>query len=196
MITVQSFTGTIAENHMHELARLRIEVFQDYPYLYDGSMDYELDYLKTYSASTDSIIAIAFDDDKVIGASTGIPMTAETENIKAPWQERGYDVQKIFYFGESVLDKAYRGMGIGVQFFEHRERWVKKLKRFDIATFCGVIRPDDHPLRPENYIPLDNFWEKRGFQKTEGVICHMRWKDVNEAHETAKPLYFWYKTLD
>lgn len=196
MITVKSFTGTIAENHILELARLRLQVFRDYPYLYDGSMDYELDYLKTYSTSADSIIAIAFDGDKVIGASTGIPLAAETDNIKTPWLERGYDVHKLFYFGESVLDKAYRGKGIGVRFFEHRERWAKSLGRFDRATFCGVIRPDDHPLRPDHYVPLDDFWKNRGYQKTEDLLCYISWKDINEAHETAKPLHFWYKALD
>lgn len=196
MITVKSFAGTIAENHIHELARLRIQVFRDYPYLYDGSIEYELDYLKTYSCSSDSIIVIAFDNDKVIGASTGIPIEAETENIKAPWIARGYNIHKIFYFGESVLDKAYRGRGIGVRFFEHREHWAKSLRRFDRTTFCGVVRPDNHPLRPDNFTPLDNFWRNRGYQKTEDLVCNISWKDINEAHETPKPLHFWYKSLD
>jgi hypothetical protein len=32
-----------------ELAKLRIEIFKSYPYLYDGDLDYEHNYLNTYS---------------------------------------------------------------------------------------------------------------------------------------------------
>lgn len=195
MITVKSFTGSIEEKYIVELAKLRIEVFKDFPYLYEGSMDYEKAYLKTYDDSQDRIIVIAFDDQKIIGASTGIPMEFETDNIKKPWVDQNFEVEHIFYYGESVLLKAYRGKGVGVQFFKHRENWVKELKRFNLITFCGVVRPHNHPLKPDNYSPLDDFWGKRGFVKTENLACRMSWKDINEETESEKLLHFWYKNL-
>jgi GNAT superfamily N-acetyltransferase len=32
------------------------------------------------------------------------------------------DLSRIFYFGESVLLSQYRGQGVGVRFFEEREK--------------------------------------------------------------------------
>ncbi|NJL76544.1 MAG: GNAT family N-acetyltransferase [Saprospiraceae bacterium] len=195
MIIIKSFTGSIEEEYIIELAKLRMEVFKDFPYLYEGSMDYEKAYLKIYNHSQDRIIVIAFDGQNIVGASTGIPMEFETDNVKKPWLEQNFDTEKIFYYGESVLLKAYRGRGIGVQFFKHRENWVKELNRFNLITFCGVVRPSNHPLKPDDYHPLDDFWEKRGFVKTKNLVCRMNWKDINEETESQKLLHFWYKNL-
>lgn len=196
MISIQSFTTSIDSKIISELARLRIQVFRDYPYLYDGSMDYEMQYLQTHLNAPQSIVVVAFDGDQVVGASTALPMAAETENIKEPWLAKGFDVDKIFYFGESVLLNTYRSQGIGVAFFEHREKWARQCGQFDILTFCGVVRPDKHPLKPDNYVPLDNFWTKRGFVKTPDIVCRIAWKDIDQEHETEKPLHFWMKYLN
>lgn len=192
---IQSYTGTAALPYLQHLAQLRIQVFRDFPYLYEGDLAYEMDYLQTYLNAPNSIIVIAFDAEKVVGASTGIPMALEPENIQAPWKEQGYDIDKIFYYGESVLLKAYRGRGIGVQFFEHREQWARQLGHFDRVTFCGVMRPNEHPQKPQDYVSLDDFWIKRGFTKTKDLVCYISWLDVGEMTESPKPLHFWYKSL-
>lgn len=178
-----------------ELARLRIEVFRDFPYLYDGSLEYERSYLERLVHCPESILVVAFDADKVVGVSTGLPLEAETDNVQRPWIEKGVDITRIFYYGESVLQKEYRGMGVGVRFFEEREKWARSLRRFDIITFCAVIRPQNHPLKPPGYIPLDAFWTKRGFTKTAHTICQMSWQDRGEATESKKSLHFWTKPL-
>lgn len=192
---LQSFTGAAAHPYIPDLARLRISVFRDFPYLYDGSPAYEQDYLRTFFEAPDSLLVVAFDGGTVVGASTGMPLEHETENIQKPWKNMAFDLARIFYYGESVLEKTYRGRGIGLRFFEERERWARSLNRFDYAAFCAVVRPEDHPLRPAGYRPLDDFWKKRGFVKTRDLVCHMRWQDVGETEETEKALCFWWKRL-
>lgn len=193
-IQLQSFSGITMLPYLDDLAKLRIEVFREFPYLYDGNIGYEQHYLHTLANAPDSVIVVAFDKDKVVGASTGIPMTSETSAVQKPFVEQGYDIDKIFYFGESVLQKSYRGQGIGVEFFKHREAHACGLNRFEYVTFCSVIRAADHPLRPKDYLPLDYFWKKRGFEQTE-MVCYMTWKEVGEAEESTKPLRFWMKHL-
>ncbi len=193
-IRVQSFTGEAALPYIDDLARLRMEVFRDFPYLYDGDLAYEAEYLQAFVNAPDSVLVIAFDGEKVVGASTALPLLHETLNIQKPFLENGYDISKIFYFGESVLRKAYRGQGIGVEFFKYREAHARQLGSFQYLSFCGVVRPTDHPLRPADYAPLDDFWRRRGFQQTD-MICFMEWKDLNATKETAKPLCFWIKAL-
>ena len=193
-IRVQSLWGKDIIEYKNELAQLRLKVFRDYPYLYDGTIEYEEEYLETLIESPQSILAVAFDHDRVVGASTGMPLKYETDEIKQPWLKEVIDIEKVFYFSESVLLKEYRGLGIGVKFFEEREKWARQLD-YKLATFCGVIRAKEDPNKPENYVTLDRFWKNRGYQKKVGVICTLTWKQIDESQESAKNLQFWYKFL-
>ena len=192
-IRIERCSGAALGHYVPELARLRIEVFRDFPYLYDGDYDYEKKYLQTYIDTPESVIVLAFDGDKVVGASTAIPMQYETDQLKKPFLEQGYNLAEVFYCSESVLNKDYRGLGLGVQFFEQREAHAEELGGFKIITFCCVERSVDHPRRPANYVPLDLFWNKRGYVKYPELKTTYSWKDLDETQETLKPMTFWLK---
>jgi len=192
-IRVERLSGAALKQYIPELARLRIEVFYDFPYLYAGDMEYEKKYLQTYIDCPESVIVIAFDDDKVVGASTAIPMKFETDELKKPFIEHNYNLDEVFYCSESVLNKNYRGFGIGVRFFEEREAHAQDLGGFKHITFCCVERPADHPRRPADYVPLDRFWNKRGYFKHPELRTTYSWKDLDDAEETPKPMTFWLK---
>jgi len=194
-ISIKHLPGPELGPYLADLARLRIAVFRDFPYLYDGTVEYEEKYLQTYLNSPESIVVLALDGAKVIGASTGLPMEHETEEFKRPFVEHGYDPAKIFYCGESVLLKEYRGKGIYKQFFLGREGQARKLGRFDWCSFCCVQRPADHPLRPADYVPLDAVWSKFGYVQHPELQTTYKWKDVDQAEETAKPMVFWLKDI-
>jgi len=195
MLELKRLSGEALNQFIPELARLRIEVFRDFPYLYDGDPEYEARYLKTYIEAPDSVIVLAFDGDKVVGASTGIPLKYETDEVKAPFINAGIDVDSVFYCGESVLLSQYRGKGAGVAFFEHREQHARELGGYEFSCFCGVQRPEDHPRRPAGYKPLDNFWRKRGYEKHPELNTTFSWKELDEDHESPKPMTFWMKRL-
>ncbi len=194
-ISIKHLPGPELGPWLADLARLRITVFRDFPYLYDGTAEYEEKYLQTYLRSADSIVVLALDGDKVIGASTGLPMQDETEEFQKPFIDQGYDPARIFYCGESVLLRDYRGKGIYKEFFLGREGQARKLGRFDYCSFCCVQRPDDHPLRPADYVPLDAVWTKFGYVKHPELKTSYSWKDVDQAEETEKPMVFWMKPL-
>jgi len=193
-ISLHTYSGADLEPFLEDVARLRITVFRAFPYLYEGHMGHEREYLRTYLDAPEAAIVIARDGEQIVGASTCIPLENEPENVQKPFLEKGWDVRKIYYYGESVLLSEYRRKGIGVGFFEHRERKARSLQRFDWVCFCGVERPTGHPLRPADYVPLNHFWRRRGFQETD-LVCHMTWKDIDEPSESPKPLRFWMKEL-
>lgn len=195
VLKIESFGGAAARDYIPELARLRIEVFRDFPYLYAGSEEYERRYLQTYTDSARSVIVIAFDGGQVVGASTAVPLEDETENVIAPFRQAGLEVPRIFYFGESVLLKRYRGQGAGVAFFDRREAWARNTGAFTRAYFCGVIRPSDHPLRPADYVPLDAFWRRRGYVPVPELRAEFVWTDIGESRSTPKKMAFWSKQL-
>lgn len=185
--------GEAVTPHIADLARLRTQVFHAFPYLYEGSEDYEAAYLATYAASPESLFVLAMDEDRMVGASTGVPMTDASDVFKAPFMAAGIDPATVFYFGESVLLSSYRGRGLGVRFFEEREAYAGRLGRFDWCAFCAVERPRYHPLRPADYVPLDGFWRKRGYEHRADLRTMLAWQDIGEAEETEKPMSFWLK---
>lgn len=193
-IQILPFSGDQVLPYIEALASLRISVFRDFPYLYDGNMEYEAGYLKDFIQAPDSVLVLAFDGHEVIGASTGLPLACEPGHIKGPFLDNGFNPESVFYFGESVLKQPYRGQGIGRAFFQERENWASSLGRFDTLAFCAVIRPEDHPLRPRDYQPLDIFWQHRGFAPTD-MIAYLSWKDLDETGESPKPLRFWVKSV-
>jgi GNAT superfamily N-acetyltransferase len=195
MLRLECLSGDKLIAYIPVLAALRIQVFRDFPYLYDGDLAYEQAYLQTYIEAPDSVIVLAFDGDKVVGASTGLPLEYETDEVKQPFINAGYDVDKVFYCGESVLISTYRGQGVGVAFFEHREAHARAIGGFEYSCFCGVQRPENHPARPMDFVPLDNFWRKRGYDKHPELNTRFSWKELDEINESLKPMTFWMKHL-
>jgi len=187
-------SGSAIKKYLPALARLRIAVFRDYPYLYDGSLEYEEEYLQIYSQSDETIFVLIFDGYEVVGASSGMPLKMETEDVKKPFIEQNLPIDSIFYFGESVLLKPYRGQGFGKVFFDKREAHAQSLG-YEYATFCGVIRPNNHPLKPNNYKPLDGFWRKRGYEKRDDMKTTFIWQDFDEDAESPKKMQFWMKRI-
>lgn len=195
MTRIRILAGAEAAPHLDDLARLRIAVFRDFPYLYDGDADYERGYLATYARSPGSVFVLALDGDAVVGAATGLPMAGEPEAVRGPWLQAGVDPASVFYFGESVLLPRWRGQGIGHAFFDAREAHARALGGFALTCFCAVERPADHPLRPPGWRPLDGFWSARGYVRHPQLACTMRWREVGQAAESDHRLVFWSRPL-
>jgi GNAT superfamily N-acetyltransferase len=192
---IETYIGSQIAPLLSALADLRTEVFREWPYLYDGDAAYERDYLKVYSRNARAMLAIAFDGDKVIGASTCLPMIDAAPNIRVPLEALGLGPGRFFYFGESVLLRAYRGQGLGVKFFAAREAHAIADGVCDHAIFYAVRRAHDHPSRPPHAQPLDSFWHHRGYRPFPGLSCQMQWKEVGMAAETTHTLDAWAKKL-
>lgn len=191
---VRALTGAALVAALDDVARLRIAVFRDWPYLYDGDLDYERGYLQSYRDSDRAIVVGAFDGERLVGAATGAPLADHAEDFAAAFDGTGLDLSQIFYCAESVLLPEYRGQGVGHAFFDLREGHARALG-FAQCAFCGVQRPAGHPMRPATYRPLDDFWRARGYAPLPGVIAQFSWKDLGEETETLKPLQFWIRDL-
>ena len=179
---------------LDDLADLRITVFRDWPYLYDGDRDYERGYLAAYRDNPGAILVAALDGDRIVGAATGSPMADHASEFAAAFAVTGIDLARVFYCAESVQLPDYRGQGAGHAFFDLREAHAAALGH-DHVAFCAVQRPADHPLRPASYRPLDAFWRKRGYRPLPGVVAEFDWKDIDQPASTSKPLQFWMRQI-
>lgn len=191
---IKSVSGKALTDYIADLARLRITVFREFPYIYDGTAEYEEQYLQTYVNCDEAVVVLAIDENHIVGASTAIPMQHETAEFRQPLSTAGYDISKVFYCAESVLLPQYRGLGLGWRFFDEREAHAQRIGGFDYSCFCAVERAANHPLRPTNYQPLDSLWNKRGYYK-QSLTTRYRWKDLNMPEETDKTMSYWLKDM-
>ncbi|MDR2011703.1 MAG: GNAT family N-acetyltransferase [Rhodanobacter sp.] len=196
MIEIRACQGSEVAPYLDAVAALRIRVFRDWPYLYAGDHAYETKYLATYARSAQSLFVLALDGERVIGASTGVPLTDETPAFQRPFVERGIALTEVFYFGESVLLHDYRGCGLGHRFFDERERHARRLGRFAMTAFCAVERAMDDPRRPDGYRPNDVFWTKRGYRRQDDMFCLLEWQEIGRDVPDSHHLRFWLRPLD
>ncbi|BCX50221.1 GNAT family acetyltransferase [Haloferula helveola] len=186
--------GDLADR-IEELAALRIAVFREWPYLYDGTLDYERRYLATYLENPRARVVVADADGCLIGMSTCLPLGDEVDEFKKPIVRAGHDPDRGFYFGESVLLPDHRGKGIGREFMEARLEAARDEGGMDYCCFCAVVRAEDDPRRPSDYRPLDPFWMKMGFAPMDGVEASFDWKEVGASDETPHRMRFWMRRL-
>jgi GNAT superfamily N-acetyltransferase len=180
--------------YIAQIASLRISVFREFPYLYDGDIANEKRYLATYTCTPHSTVVLALENDAVVGVATAMPLLSHGDDVIAPVVSAGYDPAQVFYFAESVLLPAFRRQRIGHAFFDHREATARQFG-YQYAAFCAVDRPADHRRRPTTYVSHERFWQSRGFVRKSDMIATMTWRDIDEDTASPKRLTFWWKDL-
>ena len=162
-LTYEALTGADVRSVLNDVARLRISVFRDFPYLYDGSLDYERDYLARFAASDGAVVVVASDGGKVVGAATGCPLSVEHDEFKAPFSPAGWTSAAFSTAPNPCCCRTtavkVRGVISSTCARSRAATWGRAIA--PSARSCG---PTDHPARPANYTPLDPFWSKRGYR--------------------------------
>jgi ribosomal protein S18 acetylase RimI-like enzyme len=177
--TFKIFQGTEIAPFLDELAQARIKQFRYYPYLYEGSIEYEKAYLEHYITNKDTLMLAAFDEDKMVGFVTGIPLMSTAEIVhdaENKFAKVGFDANKLYYLGEVIIMPQYRNYGIGHKFVKPME---KKIIELGYEGSCGLIvdRPDDHPLRPKNFPNLELYAKSFGYVRV-GITSELPWPTI------------------
>lgn len=186
-------TGLNVKKYLEEIASLRIEIFREYPYLYDGNRNDELNYLQHYAEVSDACAIVAFDDENVVGAATGIPLGRE-EGLHAPFANSHHPVNETYYVGELLFYPAYRNQGLGVDLLAMMENYVRFLGRYRYLACATVVRPDDHPQRPQEYVQIERFLARTGFVALPGITTSFAWREI-DGSSSEHPMQFWVKSL-
>lgn len=192
MIDYAIYTGKDLLSFVDDIARLRIEVFKEWPYRYDGTLENEAKYLKKFISSDEGFCVVAKDAEKVIGISTALPLKDEEEKMQAPFIKKGYNPDDFFYLSETVLQKEYRGSGIGGKLVEMRESKASQNSKYTHLTVAAIERGQ---VPPNSSKDLSQSRRAKGFTRDPELIVWYAWKDVGADEETTKPLIFWVKPL-
>lgn len=189
---VRTLRGAEIAEHVASLGRLRIAVFREWPYLYEGVLADEEQYLSAFARATSATLVVAFDGTKIVGASSAMALEEEHEPLRSPFTSAGLSPRDYYYLAESVLLPEYRGSGLGHRFFDERERAGRELG-FQRFAFCAVVRSADDPRRPTDYRELTAFWEKRGYRSSE-LVASLAWREVGASERSWHDLRFWLRT--
>ncbi|MEM6890321.1 MAG: GNAT family N-acetyltransferase, partial [Pseudomonadota bacterium] len=138
-LTVRRLSKELLAEALPDIARLRIAVFRDWPYLYDGDAVYEERYLRPYLDSPGACVVGAFDGARLVGAATATPLADHADDFAAAFEGAGMDLATLYYCAESVLLPDYRGQGAGHRFFDLREEAARE-QGFREVCFASVIR--------------------------------------------------------
>lgn len=177
------------------MAKLRMEVLREYPFQEESDLYREMQYLRKIAACKETIAVMIFDGTTLVGASVGYPLSIEEPNIAKPFSEKKLPIDSFYYFGDSILLRQYRGRGIGHHFFDAREAHVHHYKKYKYICFCVPECLDEKREQPADYIPLVDFWRKRGYIHHPELHCIMSWKNLGDAHPTEKTMHFWVKEI-
>ncbi len=191
-IAMQLLTGPLVTACLDDLASLRLEIFREFPYLYDGVRDGELRYLGLYAETPDALVVTVTDAGKTIGAATGIPLRYETQEMISSFTLTGYPGEPIYYVGELLFYPEYRNRGLGQRLLSLVEERVRSLGKYPTLTCATVERPQDHPLRPPDYTPIERFLARTGFALLPGVTTRLTWREI-DGSTPAHVMNFWSK---
>lgn len=193
--TVRALSGDAILPWLDAVAELRMTVFREWPYLYAGDVGYERDYLSRYGRSARSVLVLAMVGDALIGASTGLPLADEDPAFQRPFVDLDVAIERVFYFGESIVLPQWRGQGIGHRFFDLRQAHARALGGFDMTAFAAVDRAEQDPRRPPNHRGNEVFWRKRGYVRQPGMTMLLRWNEI-DVGDVPHPMTFWTRPVE
>ncbi|MDD2411768.1 MAG: GNAT family N-acetyltransferase [Bacteroidales bacterium] len=195
MMEIKVVSAQEIESYIDIIANLRITIFKEYPYLYDGDYTYEQKYLKKFLETPDSLICVAYDENQIVGAITALPLKYEDELIKKPFLNQGISMDTVYYYSEALILQEYRKKGIGIKMFKMAEEKIISMEKYTFFTFAAIERNENHPQKPKDYQSPYPFFGKIGFIQRRDLVCQMSWKEINQTQESNKSLYFWTKEI-
>lgn len=194
MVSKLLLLGVEAQERLETIARLRLSIFREFPYLYDGKMEDELAYLKQYADNNEAAVIITLAGEEIAGAATGLPLSCESAEMTAPFAATPYPVESIYYIGEMLFYPPYRNRGLGTECLSLMDQYVRSSGKYRYLTCATIIRPADHPLRPDDYLPIERFLERNMFLKLQGVATSFAWKELDGVRRD-HDMQFWIKEL-
>lgn len=193
------YYGSDIAPHIGAVAQVRIEQFRHYPYLYDGSLAYEENYLAGYLNEPRAQLIVARHMGAVAAVATAVPLASSSDIVAdAPvlFAAAGHNPKTYYYYAEIIVLPDHRGAGLAKQIYALR---AAAARDFGYQNLCLAVvdRPADHPLKPSGYVGPERVWIKDGFKKTD-IRFSYDWPTIQSDGETidqANDMVFWIRAL-
>ncbi len=184
-LKIECLSALEAKKYISDFARLRINVFREYPYFYEGSLEYEKAYLGEYFLCNDFYALAFFDGERICGMGTLIPLESSFAEIKELFAKLKLDAKDYLYFGEVILEAPYRGKKLLPIFMAEAFKVARKLGLSKIA-YMSIVSSKSDKLRPANYRDSNAIMQKHGTRLIENSEMTFSYKSAlsgqDEAH--------------
>ena len=175
-VKVKALSGEALEAALPDLARLRIEVFRAFPYLYDGDEAYEQHYLRSYRDTPDAVlVADASRAQDVKLAVAALKEKSAKQATEFPLDHRPWGWFESLVVGERFQVKrihVHPGAALSLQSHHHRsEHWIV------VEGTAKVTVDDEVRLVTENqsvYIPLGSVHRMENPGKVPMVLIEVQ----------------------
>jgi len=178
------------------IAEQRMSCFSGYPYLYDGTFEYEMSYLSWFANLLQSAAVVVYYEQKPVGFLTGVAAVSFGEHFtdsQQAFESQGLDFASYYYFSECIVVPGHRGHNLSEQMFALLEEYAL---RNGFTKFCFVTEEHDyHLLKPASYISLGKHWERLGYTKSN-IEIRQRWKTFQAdgtSTDSDHTLTYWLK---
>lgn len=190
-LDIKILSGTEARPYFNEIAQFAISMFREFPYLFEGTLEYEKEYLETYFVSEKCTLILVFAGNELVSFTSSIPLNEEMAEIQAPFLKAGIDTSSYLYIGEAMIKKEYQGMKLLRTLLQHHiaraAQWGLKY-----GAFMTVDRPENHPLKPVDYVSLEPIWEHYGCKHRSDLTVKLAWPQVDSSgKEVDNTLSIW-----
>lgn len=196
-IVIKSFKGRDISPHVDAIARFRISGFRSFPYLYEGSPEYEKEYLACYEREPDALLVCAYADGVLCGVATSLPLCSGSDIVagaESLFRTHGRRPESFYYYAEIIVDPVMRGHGIARKIYAVRERHAHSL---GLPNLCLAVvqREENHPLRPKTYVSPERIWKREGFVRTDMTFTY-EWPTIQPDGNVAEEnhlMRFWVR---
>lgn len=182
------------QRHLPHVANLRLRVFKEYPYLLNSDLNEALEYLSLYATAKNSLLVTATSNNELVGAVAGVPLNATAAITQKPFTNNHQNLEEWFYIDEIVIAPQWRSRGLARLFLHALEDHAKE-SGYRFTTFCVIHRSPNHPSRPRGFMPLDEYFAERGYERLPELAMELSWVDIGDGRPSAKKMDFWYKNL-
>lgn len=170
--TIELFVKDIAP-YLPFVAQQRLSAYRDYPYLYQGTMEEEIQYLDWFSKLKHSALVIAFYHDEPVGFITGTSLSGFDFHYKGSidlFKNAGLPFDTYYYFSDAIIMPEHRNKSLITQMAQMLEEHADIL---GYTATCFVCESHaSHPLKPDGYKELNGLFQKHGYSKTEMVVAY------------------------
>jgi ribosomal protein S18 acetylase RimI-like enzyme len=162
--------GPISDLHRAELTPLRAHLFHDYPYLYCSNPEREKMIFNKLSKDSTALV-LAYDNDKLVGALITLEMSED--DAKILHKHPDYAPGKWLEIDMAMVLKSHQRRGIVRELLRHFKADAIARGYTDVYGIT-VVRSENHPLKPKDFIDLCKVWSDLGGTRT-GLTAAWNW---------------------
>lgn len=192
---IEVIEGPWSKAQAEAVISMRMTVFREWPYFYAGDTKSEVEYITPYKESLGSCLVIAKKENKIIGLVTGIPLEAMDEFFTAPFKKASLPISSIFYLGEILLLKEFRGRGVGYEMYKSFENKIRERRNVTHIAILRLRYEKNDPKKPKDYKPLEEFWTRLGYVENPNLFLNIPYQEIGQKGKTDHSFFYSLKEI-